>query len=378
MPWQEVSTMSLRQEFVTLARKEGANKSLLADRFGISRPTGYKWLRRFAAEGTAGLQDRSRQPRHSPQRTAPEIEATVLQVRWEHPAWGGRKIRRWLQNHGHTPTPSPSTVTEVLRRHGQIDEAQAAKHRPWQRFERAAPNELWQMDFKGHFALVHGRCHPLTVIDDHSRFLVGLEACGNEQWTTVQGRLTPIFRRYGLPERMIMDNGAPWGSDLEHPYTPLTVWLWRLGIGVSHGRPYHPQTQGKDERLHRTLKAELLQGRTFHDLAHCQQTFDPWRDGYNLERPHEALGLATPSSRYQPSPRPFPETLSPIEYGPGDHLRKVQLQGALSFHGKTFQVGKAFEGFPVALRETATDGVWAVYFLSHVIASIDERDPVAP
>ncbi len=164
-----------------------------------------------------------------------------------------------------------------------------------QRFERATPNELWQMDFKGHFKLDQGRCHPLTILDDHSRFLLGLHACSNQLWQTVQSQLTLTFRAYGLPECMLMDNGSPWGDDRESRHTIFTAWLMRLGVNVTYGRPFHPQTQGKDERLHRTFKAELLQGMQFHTLQECQGQFDAWRDFYNQERPHQALNQKVPA-----------------------------------------------------------------------------------
>ena len=180
-------------------------------------------------------------------------------------------------------------------------------------------------------------------------------------------RLTAIFRRYGLPERMLMDNGSPWGFDQDHPYTTLTVWLLRLGISVSHGRPYHPQTQGKDERFHRTIAAEVLQGRNFTDLANCQTAFDHWRDIYNLERPHEALGLVTPASKYSVSHRPFPDTPPILEYAPGDLVRRVGDKGRISVFGRIFKVGKAFRGMTVALRPTTTDGIWDVFFSTHAI-----------
>ena len=247
----------------------------LCRRFGISPTTGYKWLERFRVGGEAGLSDRPRRPQHSPGRTGSEIEEMVLKVRDTHPAWGGRKLRAWLSARGHELLPSPSTITAILRRHGRIDPSEGAKHRAWQRFEHLEPNQLWQMDFKGHFAMLEGRCHPLTVLDDHSRFSLGLEACGDERTQTVQQRLTRIFRRYGLPERMVMDNGAPWGHDADHHHTPLTVWLLRLGISVSHGRPYHPQTQGKDERFHRTLKAEVFAWRHLQRHATLPGGFRP-------------------------------------------------------------------------------------------------------
>jgi transposase InsO family protein len=233
MPWKEVLIVSQRQEFVVLARADGANVRELCRRAGISPKTAYKWLERYAAGGVAGLADQSRRPHTMPEQTPAAVEALVLSVRQQHPAWGGRKIRARLQALGHTAVPSASTITAILHRHGLIAPEESARHQPHQRFEQPAPNELWQMDFKGHFGLEDGsRCHPLTVLDDHSRFALGLRACGNEQGATVQGHLRELFRSYGLPRRMLMDNGAPWGCDWEHPYTPLTVWLLRLGVGV--------------------------------------------------------------------------------------------------------------------------------------------------
>jgi transposase InsO family protein len=216
----------------------------------------------------------------------------------------------------------------------RIEAAQsAARERP-RRFERAAPNELWQMDFKGHFALARGRCHPLTMIYDHSRYALGIRACGDETERTVQSELTAIFRRYGLPARMLMDNGSPRGSaHAEHRYTGFEVWLIELGVPVGHGRAYHPQTQGKDERFHRSLAAEAIGRRHFADLTACQQRFDEWREVYNTERPHDALDLATPIARYQPSPRRFPEKLAPFDYGPGALVRRVDQDGWLHKRG---------------------------------------------
>ncbi|SRR6266545_2171815 len=373
MPWQEASTVSLRREFVDLATKDGANVRELCRRSGISPPTGYKWLARYGVAGTAGLADRSRRPYHSPGRTPDELEAVVLEERERHPAWGGRKLRARLVARGYGGVPSASTITVILRRHGRMEPVAGAQHQPWQRFERHAPNELWQMDFKGHFPLLVGRCHPFTVLDDHSRFCLGLEACLNERAETVQGELTEIFRRYGLPIAIVADNGGPWGSTAEP--TQLSVWLWQIGVAVHHGRPRHPQTQGKDERFHRTLQVELLGTRTFPDVADCQRHFARWRDIYNCERPHEALGMATPSSRYQISPRPYPERLPSVDYDSCDQVRKVQAKGEISFHGHVFWLGKALRSHAVALRPTSDDGVWSVHFGTHRIATIDLREP---
>ena len=373
MSWKECSRVSEREEFVRLAVVGSGGIAELCRRFGISRKTGYKWLNRHRSGDPGGMHDRSRRPRTSPTRTCDRIEEAVVSVRMNHPAWGGRKIRRVLLNAGRRNVPAASTITAILRRRGLINASESIKHRAWTRFEHASPNDLWQMDFKGHFAMDARRCHPLTVLDDHSRYCVGLEACGNERGSTVQSRLTGVFRRYGLPRRMLMDNGSPWGNDRHYPWTPFTVWLLRLGIGVSHGRPYHPQTQGKDERFHRTLKAEVLMGRSFKNLSACQRAFDAWRVTYNVDRPHEALELNAPVTRYGVSPRAFPEALPPIEYGPGDTVRRVYDDGKISLRNVKYRVGKAFRGYPVALRPTSSDGVYDVYFCREPIAWINER-----
>jgi transposase InsO family protein len=378
MPWEERSIMSSRRELVLLAGQAGANKRALFRRYGIRPRIGYKWLGRFAAQGEAGLADRSTRPHSSPGRTPAAMEAKVIALRLEHPCWGGRKLKRRLVELGEGGVPSASTITTILHRHGLIDPEEGARHTAFQGFERAAPNELWQMDYKGHFPMAAGRCHPLTVLDDHSRFALAIAACADERAVTVRTVLTAVFRRYGLPERMLMDNGSPWGDGPDQPWTGFGVWLLRLGIAVSHGRPFHPQTQGKDERFHRTLKAEVIGCGAWRDLAHCQSAFEAWRHVYNAERPHEALGLATPASRYRPSWRAFPEVLMPLDYGSGAIVRKVQAKGVIWFANRTWPVGKAFRGQPVALCPTVLDGKYDVVFCQHKVAEIDLHDAAAP
>lgn len=372
MPWEEVSVMSSRQEFVQLAGQSGANLAQLCRRFGISRKTGHKLLKRYRAEGLIGLQDRSRRPHRSPTRTAAAVEQRVVQLR-QRMHWGGRKLRRRLLDLGFSAVPAASTISDIVRRHGLLESSETDKHRAWQRFEHAEPNQLWQMDFKGHFATAHGRCHPLTVLDDHSRFCVSLSACANERASTVQHRLTASFRRYGLPERLLMDNGSPWGSAGQNTMTVFTVWLIRLGIRPCHGRPYHPQSQGKDERFHRSLQAELLRHRHFKDLAHCQREFDPWREIYNFQRPHDSLNLEVPAKRYRASARDFPEHLPPIEYAAHDEVRLVHARGDIFFKGYRLPVGKSLCGLPVALRPTSIDGQWQIYFCHQLITTLDLR-----
>jgi transposase InsO family protein len=372
MPWKEVSLVSLRQEFVALAHTEGANIRQLCGRFGISAKTAYKWLARYRQGGPAALADRSRRPHACPAQTPPDLEQLVLQLRAEHPAWGGRKLRARLRALGHPAVPAASTITAILRRHGLLEGDRAGRPRDCRRFERPCPNDLWQMDFKGHFGLAGGgRCHPLTILDDHSRYALALVACADERTETVQRHLIAVFRRYGLPAALLTDNGPPWGGEGVHPYTPLAVWLLRLGVRVRHGRPRHPQTQGKDERFHRSLDAELLSRRTFTGLDDCQPAFDAWRQLYNHERPHEALQLAVPASRYRVSPRPYPEVLPALEYAPGDAVRKVQQGGWISYRGRDYRLPEAFVGQPVALRPQADADALAVWFAEHRLGLLD-------
>ncbi len=374
MPWKVETAMSQRREFCALAALEGANFAQMCRQFGISRVSGYKWLKRYREEGAEGLLDQSRRPHQSPGRTAASVEQAIVALRDQHPAWGARKLRARLQALGQGELPAASTMQAILTRHGKIDPAESEKHQPWSRFERAAPNELWQMDFKGHFALSTGeRCHPLTILDDHARFSLGLTACANEQAETVQRQLTAVFRRYGLPQRMLMDNGSPWSGGFEEPHSWLTLWLLRLDIGVSHGRPYHPQTQGKEERFHRTLNAEVLRGRTFASLPDCQRRFDAWREVYNFERPHQALNMAPPISRYTVSARSFPEELPELEFSSEDIVRKVSASGDASFRGQQIRLGKAFRGERVGFRATLTDGVWVVWYGHHEVGLVDLR-----
>ena len=385
MPWKASDTVSLRQEFVELAMREDANIARLCRRFGVSRQTGYKWIGRFVArgpgDGAAALIDRSRRPHRSPARTDEAVERQVAALRAEHPAWGPRKLRRVLLDRelldDERTAPSPSTIGQILRRRGLIDADASPKHRPFVRFERAHPNELWQMDFKGHFAMLDGsRCHPLTVLDDHSRYALAVRACGDERGDTVRAALITLFERYGQPRRILCDNGSPWGSSgLEPPHTELSVWLMLHGVGVSHGRPRHPQTQGKDERFHRTIDDEVLRYHHLRDLGDSQRRFDEFRRTYNHERPHEALGLATPASRWRPSEREFRgDPPPPPQYRGGDLVRKVDAAGKLSLRGRPFRISKALIGHHVGLRPTEADGVLTVLLGEVPLGHLNLRD----
>ncbi len=354
-----------REEFVRLASQPDANVSQLCKRIGISRKTGYKWL------GRDELEERSRRPHSSPSRTPADVEAKVLALRAAHHAWGGRKISHVLARDQGVQV-APSTVTWILHRHGLISTAASQAPTAWTRFEHERPNSLWQMDFKGHFPVEVSRCHPLTVLDDHSRFNVVLHALSHQRQEAVQRVLQGAFERYGLPERINTDNGPPWGTGGMGVISALGVWLIRLGIRLSYSRPAHPQTNGKDERFHRTMQAELLANRYFRDLDNAQRCFSEWRHTYNFVRPHESLAMQTPASRYAPSPRSMPSQLPSIEYGPSDHVRRVQNGGWISFQGRSFRLCKALAGQPVAMRARADqDGLFDVYFCHQKLDQIE-------
>jgi transposase InsO family protein len=373
MPWKESDLMSLRREFVALAQLPGANVSALCVRYGISRKTGYKWLER----GEECVEDRSRRPHCSPRRTTAAIEAPVLALRARFPDWGARKLKRYLEDRGTSPLPAVSTITAILRRHGLISEAASQKSHRWQRFEHSQPNALWQMDFKGHVAMIHGRCHPLTVLDDHSRFNLVLQACAGETLQTVQGALQQCFRRYGLPHRISCDNGPPWGnSQNDNRLTRLGAWLIRIGVSITHARPGHPQTNGKDERFHRTLNNAVLKYNVLRDLDDAQRIFDNFRNIYNHERPHEALGLDVPVSRYRPSERAYPEVLPPVEYDSTMEVRKVDSIGYIAFHGQRHRISRALMGQYVALQpHPKNEDQRIVYFCHQTVRTIDLRHP---
>lgn len=387
MPWKkEVTTLELKTEFVQMADQPNVNMSKLCRRFGISRPTGYKWLRRYQAEGLEGLSERSRRPHNSPNKTPEVIEDLVVEARRRDPGWGGRKLRRHLINQaesgaiGAAPRqiPSAGTITKILDRHDMLAEPGDPTRRGcWERFERAAANELWQLDFKGEFRLANGQyCYPLTLIDDHSRFSLAVAGCPNQQRRTVQQQLRKVFDRYGLPLAILCDNGPPWGAGLGWRdwgpfYTGLAVWLMRLGIQVIYSRPNHPQGKGKNERFNGSLQAELLDHEQFADHSEAHARMADWRNRYNTVRPHQALDMAPPASRYQPSEIPFPEKLPPVEYDGGQTTRKVNAEGKISVRGQRFTVGKAFSGHPVALRASSESQVYEIYFCSQHIRTIN-------
>lgn len=374
MPWMVETVVAQRLEFCRQAESDGVGVSFreLCFRYGIAPKTGYKWLARYRAEGAEGLVDRSRRPRSSPGRTSPQVEKLVCDLRTQHPSWGGRKIHLTLARRGHEGVPAPSTITDILRRHDLLGDPEPHAG-GFTSFEAEHPNDLWQMDFKGWIETGTGRCDPFDVLDDHSRFNLILHAGRDQQAATVQRLLADTFAMYGLPKRILCDNGPPWGNTQPgHFWTRLAVWLLDLGVAVSHSRPRHPQTLGKDERFHRTLALEVISVQDCWDSHQQLQTaFDVWRPIYNLERPHDGLGGAVPADRYQPSHRSMPARIEPVEYPPGYQVRKVDRNANISFQATLFKIGKAFRGRNVGIVPTNHDGLYQVQYRHQPIRTIN-------
>lgn len=363
MPWKEETIMSLKEEFVKRALDKEMSFSQLCLEYKITRKTGYRLLTRYQDEGLAGLSPRSKKPLSSPYKTDVPTEEAIVMTRLQEPTWGARKIIKYLSNNGMIHLPAASTVTVILKRHNLISIEESLKRQKLIRFEREHPNDLWQMDFKGKFQLLTKQaCYPLTILDDHSRFSLSIKACKNEQCLSVKKQLIYVFEKYGLPEQINVDNGNPWGNSKLLPYTALTVWLMQLGIRVTHSRPRHPQTNGKCERFHRTLKNDLISRYPMRSFSHAQKLFDDWRQRYNHERPHEAIDMDVPAKRYQASQKLMPSQLPMIEYESDAILRKVRGNGYISYENKGYLIGEAFKAQWVEIKQDEIKRSIDLYF----------------
>ena len=342
VPWKERTVMDERLCFLAEASRKESSFSAVCRAYGISRKTGYKWLQRYHAGET--LADKSRTPHHQPNRTRPEIEEEVLNIRTNHPAWGPRKLLHELAKKEYSHLPCKSTIENILKRNGRISPEASEASAAYTRFEMERPNMLWQMDFKGDFALLDGnRCHPLDILDDCSRYGLQLHASEGISGEEFKPLFTRTLEEYGLPEAILCDNGKPWG-DSKNAITAFDVWMMRLGILPIHGKALHPQTQGKIERFHRTMKEELLKYRPLHDLQEAQKEFDAWLYTYNNERAHEALGLRVPAEIYRPSKRKLKEADHPVEYETGSLLYKVNYKGYISIRKHRYYLTEALVG----------------------------------
>jgi transposase InsO family protein len=352
MPWLETDVRDQRIQFVTAATQPRANVTAVCRAFGISRTTGYKWLRRRAAAGSVtALADRSRRPHHSPGRTSDAITARVVALR-EMFGWGGDKLVPLLAAEG--LTLAARTVDRIIAREGLTRPDVAPTAAP-QRFARRAPNELWQMDAKGAYPLRPGsRCHPLSIVDDHSRYAVGLFALPTLHGAGVRAALVECFEQYGVPGAMLMDHGSPWWATQNAAgLSALSVFLLKQDIRLLHGRVRHPQTQGKVERFHRTLGERLRWWGVPTELEGFRTAFAACRDEYNHLRPHEALGQEPPALHFQPSRRAYRPQPPPWEYPSGSAVCQVDRNGMIRVTGRRLFVAEALVGEHVACRRLA-------------------------
>ncbi len=348
----------------------------LAERYGISRKTAYKWLRRYAESGAAGLEARRSVASQVWNRTDREVEEALIVLRKKQPRWGARKLLEILG--GQRPEvawPAASTVAAILKRNGLVEGRRRRRregHPGRPKGEPEAPNQVWAMDFKGQFRTRDRRyCYPFTVSDLASRYLLCCDGYLSTQAEGVKASLIRVFREHGLPEAIRSDNGSPFASTGIGRLTRLGVWLVSLGIKRQLIEPASPSQNGKHERMHRTLGEETTRPPAAN-LRRQQDLFDSFRRMYNEERPHQALGMKRPAQLYCPSPRPYPEAIPPIEYPGHFEVRWVSRNGAVRWHNQWLCVGHALIEQHLGFEEV-DDGIWDVYFSTLPIGRFDER-----
>jgi putative transposase len=376
MPWKETCIVDERLRFIAAIKEDPkGNFTQLCARFGISRAKGYKWVERYEELGPPGLQDRKSTPGSCPHRTPDAIVDRIVIERKKHAFDGPKKLRERLVNAGVQGVPAASTIGEILDRYGLIRPRRARLRVPPSTEPLAharAANDVWCTDFKGHFACEDRRCHPLTITDAASRFLIKCEALPDEKEGPVREHFSLAFREFGIPARIRSDNGGPFASKALGGLSRLSVWWIQLEIVPERIEPGEPQQNGRHERFHLTLKQQTASppAATFTDQ---QRVFDAFRADYNDERPHEALGMKTPASHYEPSWRPMPATLRSPEYENGWDVRKVSDQGAFKWLGHRLVVGSLLAGEPVGLRSIDNDE-WELFYGPILLAYVLLRD----
>jgi transposase InsO family protein len=364
MAWKTMDIQEQRVRFVILASERKKPFAALCQEFGISRPTGYLWVSRYRAAGVAGIAEQSRRPHHSPERTASDLEQRVVEARHSYPDWGARKLEIVLARNGIDLTRS--TIHRILLRHGLVRDEdrhpQAVK-----RFERERPNQLWQMDFKGPKNWPHS-VGPLSILDDHSRYLIALSATSRIDGNHVRTQLERAFERCGMPDAMLMDHGTPWWNWQSFSgRTHLSLWMMRQGIGLHWCGIQHPQTQGKVERFHGSLQRAL--DRRGGVGAEPQPWLDAYRAEYNDVRPHEAIGMRTPASVWRPSARRYDPHPPPWEYPQDAWTLKVDCQGTVDIAGRRWRIGKTLAGERIMIQPL--EQRYLVFFCATLVRELD-------
>jgi len=377
MPWKETGPVLERTRFIEDYLSGLFTITELAARYNVSRRTLHKWLARHNVEGSKGLFDRPRKPLHSPQQTDQDVVAKIVAFRKRFPFMGPRKIiARLTELHPRLEWPAASTAGDILRRADLVTPRRRRNppaHPLRVRAIPVAPNDLMTVDYKGQFLLGnHQYCYPLTIVDHVSRYLLACDAFLSTEQEHTRRVFERVFREHGLPRAILSDNGSPFGSPGLARLSRLSLWWIRLGINVERIVPGHPEQNGAHERMHRTLKAQTTRPPEA-TLKRQQVRFDQFIDEYNNERPHEALGQKRPVTLYMPSPRPYPESLPPIEYPGHLEIRKVDDRGAIRWKNEKLFLSHTLLGEMVGLEEV-DDGVWSVYYSSMLLARFDERD----
>lgn len=365
MPWSQTTPMDEKTQFIADYLRHTLGVSELCEHYGISRKTGYKWIARYLEKGPEGLEERSRRPGGSPRATPPDTVAALLEIRHRHPSWGAKKLLAFLAKRDEErELPGRSTVCDILKRHGLVPTKRRRRvigHPGPPVSETLAPNEIWCADYKGQFKTGDGLyCYPLTVTDNYSRYLLGCQALLSTCVADAKPVFTRLFKEFGLPRRIRSDNGVPFATTTLARLSALSAWWVRLGILPELIEPGKPQQNGRHERMHRTLKNET----TRPPAANCraqQRKFNHFVDEFNNLRPHEALDQNTPASYYQPSPRPMPDRLPPLEYPDRFEKRYVSYNGGIRWRRNWVNVSITCAGEYVGLEEI-DDGVWNVYF----------------
>ena len=366
MPWRTESLMDQRVEFVLRARAGEEPIAALCREYQISRPTGYLWLNRYHQVGSVtGLAEHSRRPLHSPQRTSDEIAAAVLAIRDEK-GWSGPKIAKVLEKEG--LKVAPATAQRILKRAGRVVKPKVDKSTI--RFAREECNELAQMDFKGEYTMPWEKCYPLSLLDDCSRYLHGLWPLSGTGGEGVKQTLEGYFREHGVPLSILMDHGTPWFSTTnQHGLTWVSVWLLKQGVALRYSGVGHPQTQGKVERFHQTLKARTRHRGAPTSMGEWHRWAMEFRYEYNHERPHEALGMKTPGEVYQAvNLRPYQEQPREWEYT-GGVVKRLNTQGMLYYRQQTYFVSEALASEGVRIDEL--DGKLLVTFRHMTVREIE-------
>lgn len=359
-----------REEFARAAL-QCSNFSELCREYGISRHTGYKWRDRYLDCGS--MCDLSRRPHNNPNRTDESVEELILDTRRENPAWGPKKIHRVLSDGGCTDLPCTKTVANILHRHGCISPEESAKHKPFIRFERELCNQMWQIDFKGEFVMQDGNyCYPLDIIDDHSRYCIKIAP-----HTTTANVVIPVFseafREFGLPDSILSDNGSQFAG-FKGGYTKFERWLMELDVLPIHGRIKHPQTQGKVERFHSTMKKELLNHTAIADIDDARKKLELWREKYNCVRPHEALGMRRPADVYVAGRREYKEKIEEYEYSGEYRVIKVNAWGYVRFADKQVYLSETMIGRYIEFRPSEDGERFIACYRNFKIAEFDALD----